>query len=70
MTPELCAPKVHRLLTLMVNLYVVEDGSEGWTLVDDGMPGFAGTVRSAAHSRFGELADHFEEFRRRMGSRA
>jgi glyoxylase-like metal-dependent hydrolase (beta-lactamase superfamily II) len=54
MTPELCAPKVHRLLTLMVNLYFVEDGSGGWTLVDAGMPGFAGSIRSAARSVFGD----------------
>jgi len=53
MEPELCAQHVHRLLTMMVNVYFVENGSGGWTLVDAGMPGFAETIRSAASSRFG-----------------
>lgn len=54
MKPDQCAPLVHRLLTMMVNVYFVEDGNRGWTLVDAGMPGYTATVRAAAHRLFGE----------------
>jgi glyoxylase-like metal-dependent hydrolase (beta-lactamase superfamily II) len=53
MKPELCAPGVHRLLTVMVNAYFVEDESGGWTLVDAGLPGFGGSIKAAAARLFG-----------------
>jgi glyoxylase-like metal-dependent hydrolase (beta-lactamase superfamily II) len=53
MEPELCAPGVYRLLTLMVNVYFVTDEAGGWTLVDAGLPGFTGTIQAAAGSLFG-----------------
>lgn len=53
MHPELCAPQVHRLLTMMVNVYFVEDGAGGWTLIDTGMPGYARSIRRAARQLFG-----------------
>lgn len=53
MKPDLCAPHVHRLLTVMVNVYFVADESGGWTLVDAGLPWCTGSIRSAAESLFG-----------------
>jgi glyoxylase-like metal-dependent hydrolase (beta-lactamase superfamily II) len=53
MQAELCAPRVHRLLTLMVNVYFVEDEGGGWTLVDAGMPGYATAIRTTAERVFG-----------------
>ncbi len=50
---DTCAPGVHRLLTLMVNVYLVDDGTGGWTLIDAGMRGYAGTIRRAARRLFG-----------------
>ncbi len=54
MKPELCAPNVHRLLTMMVNVYFVSDEAGGWTLVDAGLPGYTGAIRSAAEAIFGD----------------
>jgi glyoxylase-like metal-dependent hydrolase (beta-lactamase superfamily II) len=51
--PELCAPGVHRLLTMMVNVYFVEDEAGGWTLVDAGLPGYKRAIRAAARQLFG-----------------
>jgi glyoxylase-like metal-dependent hydrolase (beta-lactamase superfamily II) len=53
MKAELCAPDVYRLLTMMVNVYFVSDGAGGWTLVDAGLPGYTGTIRSEARALFG-----------------
>jgi glyoxylase-like metal-dependent hydrolase (beta-lactamase superfamily II) len=53
MKPEPCAPHVHRLLTMMVNVYFVSDGSGGWTLVDAGLPGYTKAIRAGAASLFG-----------------
>jgi glyoxylase-like metal-dependent hydrolase (beta-lactamase superfamily II) len=53
MHPEACAPGVHRLLTLMVNVYFVSDGSGSWTLVDAGLPGFSRWIEAAADALFG-----------------
>lgn len=49
MTAERVATDVYRLRTLMVNVYFVRDGATGdWTLIDTGMPGFAGTIAREA----------------------
>jgi len=40
MEPELCAPGVHWLRTMRVNVYFVSDEAGGWTLVDAGLPGY------------------------------
>jgi glyoxylase-like metal-dependent hydrolase (beta-lactamase superfamily II) len=53
MTTEITAPGVHRLLTMMVNVYFVSDESGGWTLVDTGLRGFTGTIRRTADRLFG-----------------
>jgi len=53
MRPELCAPNVHRLLTMMVNVYFVSDRAGGWTLVDAGLPGYTSAIRTAATNLFG-----------------
>ncbi len=49
---EHAAPGVSRLRTLMVNVYFVEHGT-GWTLIDTGLPGYAGTIREEAARLFG-----------------
>jgi glyoxylase-like metal-dependent hydrolase (beta-lactamase superfamily II) len=56
MKPELCAPNVHRLLTMMVNVYFVSDEAGGWTLVDAGLPGYKKAIRAAAEALFGDTA--------------
>jgi glyoxylase-like metal-dependent hydrolase (beta-lactamase superfamily II) len=49
------APGVYRLRTLMVNVYFVSDGvsRDGWTLIDTGLPGYAGTIAREAARLFG-----------------
>jgi glyoxylase-like metal-dependent hydrolase (beta-lactamase superfamily II) len=54
MHAEQIAPGLHRLRTLIVNLYFVRDQTSGeWALVDTGMPGYAGAIRRAATKLFG-----------------
>src|SRR5262249_25954375 len=44
---------VHRLRTLIVNVYFVESSSgDGWMLVDTGLPGCAAAIRRAAERLF------------------
>jgi glyoxylase-like metal-dependent hydrolase (beta-lactamase superfamily II) len=52
---EQCAPGVHRLLTMMVNVYFVEDQAGGWTLVDAGLRGYTGVIRRTAERLFGSI---------------
>lgn len=54
MHAEQIAPGVFRLRTLMVNVYFVADGvsSTGWTLIDTGLPGYAGAIRREAARTF------------------
>jgi glyoxylase-like metal-dependent hydrolase (beta-lactamase superfamily II) len=49
----MCAPGVHRLLTMMVNVYYVSNDAGGWTLVDAGLPGYTDTMRRTAEQLFG-----------------
>jgi glyoxylase-like metal-dependent hydrolase (beta-lactamase superfamily II) len=54
MHPEKIAGGVHRLRTLIVNLFFVRDRTSGqWALVDAGMPGHGATIRRAARQLFG-----------------
>lgn len=53
MKTDMPAPGVHRLLTMMVNVYFVSDEAGGWTLVDAGLRPYTSTIRSAAHEIFG-----------------
>jgi glyoxylase-like metal-dependent hydrolase (beta-lactamase superfamily II) len=54
MEAEPVSRDVHRLRTLMVNVYFVRDATSGaWVLVDTGLPGFAGRIRRAGEAVFG-----------------
>src|SRR4051795_734279 len=53
MMTDTCARGVHRLLTMMVNVYFVSDESGGWTLVDAGLRPYTGRIRQAAKELFG-----------------
>ena len=53
MTLDTCASGVHRLLTMMVNVYYVSDESGGWTLVDAGLAGYTASIRRSARQLFG-----------------
>jgi glyoxylase-like metal-dependent hydrolase (beta-lactamase superfamily II) len=54
MRAQKIAPGVHRLRTLIVNLYFIHDRTSGeWALVDAGMPGHGSTILRAARQLFG-----------------
>ncbi|HZP49116.1 MAG TPA: MBL fold metallo-hydrolase [Vicinamibacterales bacterium] len=52
MHAEAVAEGVHRLCTLMVNVYFVESSGQWW-LVDTGLPGYSASVRREGERRFG-----------------
>ncbi len=52
MPAEPVADGVHRLRTLMVNVYFVES-PDGWWLVDTGLPGFSARIRREGERLFG-----------------
>jgi glyoxylase-like metal-dependent hydrolase (beta-lactamase superfamily II) len=52
MRAEQIADGVHRVRTLMVNVYFVEESSGSWALVDTGMRGFSALVRREAERLF------------------
>ena len=53
---QVLRPDVVRVRVPMVNVYMLGVPGEGWVLVDAGMPGTAGMIRSAAQRHFGDQA--------------
>jgi glyoxylase-like metal-dependent hydrolase (beta-lactamase superfamily II) len=56
MMTDTCARGVHRLITMMVNVYFVSDESGGWTLVDTGLRPYTERIRRAARELYGDRA--------------
>src|SRR4051812_13166463 len=47
------APGVFQLRVGFVNVFLVDTGDGGWSLVDAGLPGYSGTVAGEAAALFG-----------------
>src|SRR4051812_8097070 len=56
MMTDTSARGVHRLITMMVNVYFVSDESGGWTLVDTGLRPYTDRIRRAARELYGGRA--------------
>ncbi len=53
MDPHEIAPGVIRIPVAITNAYLLDGGGGSWALVDAGLPGYAGKIRSAAEARYG-----------------